>query len=141
MVDESVDCDNGRMTTPSPNLFKGRHFDREIIVLCVRWYLSFKLSARDLVQMMNERGIGLATQRFWAGLHEDVELSPLNTAEEVRAMLAKLVQDVRNRRVDPRVATSLSQLATTLLKAIEVADIEKRLSTLEGVKNGPEKTN
>ncbi len=48
------------MTTPSPNLFKGRHFDREIIVLCVRWYLSFKLSARDLVHMMNERGIGLA---------------------------------------------------------------------------------
>ncbi len=55
-----MDCDNGRMTTPLPNLFKGRHFDREIIVLCVRWYLSFKLRARDLVQMMNERGIGLA---------------------------------------------------------------------------------
>ena len=29
-------------------------------MLCVRWYLSFKLSARDLVQMMDERGIGLA---------------------------------------------------------------------------------
>jgi transposase-like protein len=38
----------------------GRHFDREVIVLCVRWYLSFKLSSRDLVQMMNERGIMLA---------------------------------------------------------------------------------
>jgi hypothetical protein len=25
-------------------LFKGRHFDREIVVLCLRWYLSFKLS-------------------------------------------------------------------------------------------------
>jgi DDE domain len=25
------------------NLFKGRHFDQEIIVLCVRWYLTFKL--------------------------------------------------------------------------------------------------
>jgi transposase-like protein len=23
-------------------LFKGRHFEREIIVLCVRWYLRFK---------------------------------------------------------------------------------------------------
>jgi transposase-like protein len=22
-------------------LFEGRHFDREIIVLCVRWYLRF----------------------------------------------------------------------------------------------------
>ena len=41
-------------------LFKGRHFDRDVIVLCVRWYLSFKLSSRDLVQMMSERGIVLA---------------------------------------------------------------------------------
>ncbi len=41
-------------------LFKGRHFDREILVLCVRWYLSFKLSFRDLVAMMSERGIGIA---------------------------------------------------------------------------------
>jgi transposase-like protein len=41
------------------DLFKGRHFDREIIVLCVRWYLGYKLSFRDLVQMMAERGIAL----------------------------------------------------------------------------------
>jgi transposase-like protein len=31
-----------------------------IVVLCVRWYLSFKLSYRDLVVMMSERGTGLA---------------------------------------------------------------------------------
>lgn len=41
-------------------LFNGRHFDREIIILCVRWYLRFKLSFRDLVEMMAERGIELA---------------------------------------------------------------------------------
>ena len=41
-------------------LFKGRHFDWEIIVLCVRWYLRYKLSFRDLVEMMPERGIELA---------------------------------------------------------------------------------
>ena len=41
------------------DLFKGRHFDHEVILLCVRWYLSFKLSSRDLVQMMAERGIAL----------------------------------------------------------------------------------
>ncbi len=45
---------------PSLALFKGRHFDQEIIVLCVRWYLSFKLSSRDLVRMMAERGVVLA---------------------------------------------------------------------------------
>ena len=50
------------MTEPisAQDLFKGRHFDQEIIVLCVRWYLAFKLSSRDLVQLMAERGIGLA---------------------------------------------------------------------------------
>jgi transposase-like protein len=42
------------------DLFKGRHFDREIIVLCVRWYLRYKLSFRDLVEMMSERGLSLA---------------------------------------------------------------------------------
>src|SRR3982074_1203073 len=46
--------------TSAQDLFKGRHFDQEIIVLCVRWYLAFKLSSRDLIQMMAERGIGLA---------------------------------------------------------------------------------
>jgi transposase-like protein len=45
---------------PIEELFKGRHFDQEIVVLCVRWYLSFKLSYRDLVAMMGERGIDLA---------------------------------------------------------------------------------
>ena len=45
--------------TSAQELFKGRHFDQEIIVLCVRWYLTFKLSSRDLVQLMAERGISL----------------------------------------------------------------------------------
>ena len=45
---------------PSEQLFKGRHFDQEVVILCVRWYLSFKLSYRDLVAMMAERGISLA---------------------------------------------------------------------------------
>ena len=37
-------------------LFKGRQFDQEIIVLCVRWYLRYELSTRDLVEMVGERG-------------------------------------------------------------------------------------
>ena len=41
-------------------LFDGRHFDREIIILCVRWYLRYKLSLRDLVETMAERGLSLA---------------------------------------------------------------------------------
>ena len=54
--------DDGQMPRfgPIEDLFKGRHFDQEIVVWCVRWYLSYKLSYRDLVAMMGERGIGLA---------------------------------------------------------------------------------
>ena len=41
-------------------LFEGRLFDREVIILCVRWYLRLKLSLRDLVEMMAERGLSMA---------------------------------------------------------------------------------
>jgi hypothetical protein len=48
-------------------LFEGRHFDREIIVLCVRWYLRLKLSFRDLVEMMAERGLSMAHTTIMPG--------------------------------------------------------------------------
>jgi putative transposase len=38
-------------------VFKGRHFDQSVILLCVRWYLAYNLSLRNLVEMMAERGI------------------------------------------------------------------------------------
>lgn len=38
-------------------MFKGRHFDRSLILLCVRWYLAYSLSLRDLEEMMAERGV------------------------------------------------------------------------------------
>jgi hypothetical protein len=44
----------------SISIRKGRHFDGEIIIVYVRWYLRFKVSFRDLVEMMAERGICLA---------------------------------------------------------------------------------
>ena len=48
--------------TSAQALFKGRHFDREIIILCVRWYLTFKLNSRDLVQMMGDQAKAEATR-------------------------------------------------------------------------------
>ena len=53
-------------------LFEGRHFDREIIVLCVRWYLRFKLSFRDLVEMMTERGLLMAHTTIIRWVHHYV---------------------------------------------------------------------
>jgi IS6 family transposase len=43
------------MTSDSP--FKWRHFEGQIILLCVRWYLRYCLSYRDLEEMMAERGL------------------------------------------------------------------------------------
>ena len=38
-------------------IYRRRVFDAEIIELCVRWYISYRLSYRDLVAMMAERGL------------------------------------------------------------------------------------
>jgi transposase-like protein len=48
-------------------MFKGRHFDRSVILLCVRWYLAYGLSLRNLEEMMAERGISVdhATVHRW----------------------------------------------------------------------------
>ena len=59
---------------PVEELFAGRHFDAEIVVLCVRWYLSFKLSYRDLVSMMSERGDR-------PGTHDDFAMGAAYTPE------------------------------------------------------------
>jgi hypothetical protein len=37
--------------------FKWRHFEADIILLCVRWYLRYSLSYRDLEEKMRERGL------------------------------------------------------------------------------------
>ena len=39
------------------SLFKWRHFEPTVILLCVRWYCKYQLSYRDLEEMMQERGL------------------------------------------------------------------------------------
>jgi transposase-like protein len=41
----------------SKHPFKWRHFQSDIILLCVRWYLRYSLSYRNLEEMMLERGL------------------------------------------------------------------------------------
>jgi transposase, IS6 family len=45
------------MSDPSP--FKWRHFEGEIILLCVRWYLRYALSYRDVEELAGERGLSV----------------------------------------------------------------------------------
>lgn len=37
--------------------FKGHRFEKTVIPLCVRWYLAYPLSDRNLKDMMLERGV------------------------------------------------------------------------------------
>jgi transposase-like protein len=55
------------VTIEEDAVFKGRHFDRSVILLCVRWYLAYGLSLRNLEEMMAERGISVdhATVHRW----------------------------------------------------------------------------
>ena len=53
------------MRRKRPALFKGRHFEAEIIVLCVRWYLRFSLSFRNLEEMMAERNLSVDHVTIW----------------------------------------------------------------------------
>jgi IS6 family transposase len=48
-----------------PALFRGRHFEDMIIILCVRWYLRYSLSYRDLEEMMVERGLSVDHVTIW----------------------------------------------------------------------------
>jgi putative transposase len=39
--------------------FKGAHFPRDIILTCVRWYVAYPLSYRQVEELMQERGVSV----------------------------------------------------------------------------------
>jgi transposase-like protein len=39
--------------------FKGSHFEQEIVLWGVRWYVAYPISYRQLEEMMEERGVGV----------------------------------------------------------------------------------
>jgi hypothetical protein len=41
-------------------IYRRRRYSPEIIELCVRWYITYRLSYRDLVAMMAERGVSVS---------------------------------------------------------------------------------
>ena len=47
------------LPSDTPTLFTGRHFDRLLIIQAVRWYITYKLSYRDVCELMAERGVTL----------------------------------------------------------------------------------
>ena len=53
------------LTKNRPALFRGRHFEDGIILLCVRWYLRYSLSYRDLEEITAERGLSVDHVTIW----------------------------------------------------------------------------
>jgi len=47
------------MRKDRPKIFRVRHFADEVILLCVRWYLRYSLSCRDVEALAAERGLGV----------------------------------------------------------------------------------
>ena len=47
--------------------FKGRYFQKDIILMNVRWYVGYALSYRDIEELMAERGLNIdhATIQRW----------------------------------------------------------------------------
>jgi len=52
------------------NLFKWKHYQPDIISLTVRWNLRYNLSFRDLVEMMEERGLSIAHTTIMRWVHQ-----------------------------------------------------------------------
>ena len=50
------------MPEPAPRdeIYRRRRFPAETIELCVRWYITYRLSYRDLVAMIAEQGIAVS---------------------------------------------------------------------------------
>jgi len=65
-------------------VYRRRRFEGEIIELCVRWYITYRLSYRDLAAMMAERGLSMSHtvgDSLCPGVREAME--SLGTAREL----------------------------------------------------------
>ncbi|EOO70282.1 hypothetical protein IIC_04724 [Bacillus cereus VD021] len=49
--------------------FKWKHYEPEMILLAVRWYLRYSLSYRDLVEILEERGLIIAHTTIMRWVH------------------------------------------------------------------------
>jgi IS6 family transposase len=47
------------------NLFKWRHYQDDIILWCVRWYLRYPISFAQIAEMAAERGLATTASCIW----------------------------------------------------------------------------
>jgi putative transposase len=70
-------------------VLKRLHYPIDVMLLCVRWYVAYSLSLRNLEEMMAERGIAVdhSTVHRWV-----IKLVPQAHGKEVRGELTDRVQ-------------------------------------------------
>jgi transposase, IS6 family len=73
-----------RVRKNRPTQFRGRHFEDEVIVLCVRWYLRYSLSYHDLKEMMAERGLAVDHSTVWRWVQRYAPMLNQRLSRELR---------------------------------------------------------
>ena len=72
--------------------------------------------------------------RHTYGRNEPREAATPESAADVKKLLAESMAEIRGGKMDPKLGTTLAYIGTSLLKAIETADIEERLARLENAR-------
>ncbi len=83
-----------------------------------------------------QRAGGIERSKAAATLPQDVPVVPLETVQDVVALLADTINQVRTGQIDPRISNAVGYLAGIMLKAMEQSDIDKRLAAMEAVVRG-----
>jgi hypothetical protein len=78
--------------------------------------------------------IGGQRNRRWVP-SEKSSLPAIDTAVAVRDLLARLIPEVYEGRVHPRIASGLVPLLNSQMRAIEVSSLEQRIAALERAGN------
>lgn len=82
--------------------FKRLHYPVDIIAQCVRWYLAYSLSLRDLEEMMTERSAPMGRARQRCCLNR--LLDPASPQRRFRLTARPAARwDMPHRRVDTRI--------------------------------------
>ena len=117
-----------RKTRRNP-LFAGRWFEDEVILLCLRWYFRCKLSYRDLVEMLSERGLIIA--------HTTILRWVVRYAETCEKRWRRFERPVDGSwRVDETFIKVRGQL-TYLYRAVDCRDVHlDRLGKVERYRSG-----
>src|SRR4028119_110052 len=98
-----------QLSSATPALFKGRHFDHLLIIQSVRWYITYKLSYRDVCALMAERGVSVVhtTVMRWVQHYVPVFEKRWMKYARPRAHPGVLMKLISKSKVDGPISTGL----------------------------------